>query len=95
MISDEYLQQVATDLYGRIGSVLVNDTVSVPIKSVNITGKIVTVETENVEGISKVSKVTLLDTSGKIIDVKHTNLEVPDSRFLDLLFQIEAKGGTI
>jgi hypothetical protein len=95
MISTGYLQTIAQDLYSRIGSIVLNDTITVPIRSLTINDKLVSVRTNNAVGITKVTKIALLDKNGGLIDEKQVNLDIPEQRQLEFTFRIEARGGTI
>jgi hypothetical protein len=94
MITDDYLKLVAQDIQSRATTVLINNTSSVPVQSVTVSGKIVTVRTDTVQNITAITNLKLKTTDGKVIIDKTVNLTMPATQQQDFTFTIEVKGGT-
>jgi hypothetical protein len=94
MIHDDYLQLVAQDIQSRASTVLLNDSTSVPVQEVTISGKIVTVRTGTIQNVTAVTNLKLKTADGKVIINKPVNITVPANQQFDFTFTIEAKGET-
>ncbi|QRG68611.1 hypothetical protein [Brevibacillus choshinensis] len=94
MIADDYLKLVAQDIQARASTVLINNTTSVPVLSVTVAGKVVTVRTETVQNVTAITNLKLKTTDGKVIIDKAVNLTMPAAQQQDFTFTIEVKGGT-
>ncbi|QRG65237.1 hypothetical protein [Brevibacillus choshinensis] len=94
MIADDYLKLVAQDIQARATTVLINNTTSIPVLSVTVSGKVVTVRTETVQNVTAITNLKLKTADGKVIIDKAVNLTMPATQQQDFTFNIEVRGGT-
>lgn len=88
-----YLERTAEDMRQRIGALILNSQ-TVAIRSVTRNGSTLTVVTEPVTGITKITSLKLLDERGGLITERLANLDVLDNQSLEFTFRFEVKGGT-
>ncbi|WP_232695470.1 hypothetical protein [Brevibacillus daliensis] len=86
-----YLERVTHDLATRVTSLIVNNQ-TVRIRSSVENGTTLTVITEPVRGIERVSSLKLLDERGQVIIERTADLFVLDDQSLEFRFEMNVRG---
>lgn len=92
MIDTAFLERTAGDMQQRIGTMVLNSQ-TVAISSVTRSGSSLTVVTEPVVGITKITSLKLYDERGGLIVERAASLDALDNQTLEFTFQFEVKGG--
>lgn len=104
MIAQSYLQTVRDDLLARVtgGDILLNDTVSVPVRAVAISSHPVAgmqdvialqVSAQHVDSVPVITNAKLRTSTGAVVAEKAVGIEMDGAQFVDLTFVFEVKGG--
>lgn len=100
----DYLTVARNDLLSRVngGSILINDSVSVPIQSAVISSHSIVgfrdaialqVQAEHVNSVSVINNMKLRTSDGIIVCEKKTPISMNGAQFMTLTFVIQLKGG--
>ncbi|OAJ75178.1 hypothetical protein AYJ08_06075 [Brevibacillus sp. SKDU10] len=87
-----YLERIAEDIATRATSIVLNNQ-TVPIRSISRNGAAVTVRTESVKGITRVSSLRLYDESGGLIAERQADVPVSDGQRLEFRFNFAIREG--
>jgi hypothetical protein len=104
MMHKDYLTLARNDLLSRLngGSILINDSVSVPVQSAVISSHPVVgfqnaialqVQASHVFAVPAVNNLKLLTSDGVIVSEKATQIGMNGAQFLSLTFVVQVKGG--
>jgi hypothetical protein len=104
MIDKTYLETVRDDLLARVaeGSILVNNSVVVPIEAAAIAshpvagiedGIALQVTALHVSSVPAITSVKLLTKTGAIVAEKTALIEMNGAQFMNLTFVVQVKGG--
>jgi hypothetical protein len=86
-----YLNRIAKDISDRAKKILINDSIELEIKNIELNGSSVKVWTKGVTGIARVSNLKLLDETDQVISERNSDLEVYASQYISFSFEYEAK----
>lgn len=90
-----YLERAAQDLYTRASTIVLNGEQAVPIQSIQRNGNQVTIMTQGIWGLTKITSLRLLDEQGNLITERKANFDVIDSQRAEFTFRFSIKGGTM
>lgn len=104
MMHKDYLTLARNDLLSRLngGSILINDSVSVPIQSAAISAHSIVgfqdaialqVQAPHVFAVPVINNLKLLTSDGVIVAEKETQIAMNGAQFLSLTFVVQVKGG--
>ncbi|MFP7170759.1 hypothetical protein [Terribacillus sp. 7520-G] len=88
MITRQYKERVAKDLFDRITKVQLNGE-EVEMVSKELEGTKVTILTGRREGVTRINSIRILDELGLVITERSSQLDVKDNRTLDFRFSFE------
>lgn len=88
MITKQYKERTAKDLYDRITKVQLNGE-DVEMVSKELDDTKVTVLTSRREGVTRINSIKMLDELGQVITERSSQLDVKDNRTLDFRFSFE------
>ena len=91
MIERGYLERIARDIAARTTRVELNGE-SIPIRSAEANGTTVTVYTDMVAGITRITSIRIIDERGDVIVQRTPYVDVVDSQQLEFRFEFEVKG---
>lgn len=100
----DYLILARNDLLSRVngGSILINDSVSVPIQSAVISSHTLIgfqntialqVQAQHVFAVPVINNMKLLTSDGLIVSEKTAQISMNGAQFLSLTFVVQVKGG--
>ncbi|TPG73451.1 hypothetical protein EEL32_05535 [Brevibacillus laterosporus] len=92
MRDGKYLERIAQDIAARATTIVLNNQ-TVPIRSINRKGATVTVRTESVKGIARVSSLKLYDEAGGLIAERKTDVPVSEGQRLEFRFDFAIREG--
>lgn len=92
-MNQAYLTRVASDLYMRASTIVVNNEQTVSVKSARQDGSSVVIVAEPIQGITKITSLQLLDEKGDFITEKVASIDVTDRQALEFTFRFEVKEG--
>ncbi|TYS55739.1 hypothetical protein FZD47_25260 [Bacillus infantis] len=90
-----YLNRIAKDISERAKKILINDSIELEIKSIELNGSSVKVWTKGITGIARVSNIKLLDETDQVISERNSDLEVYASQYISFSFEYEAKAEVV
>jgi hypothetical protein len=104
MMHKDYLTLARNDLLSRLngGSILINDSVSVPVQSAAISTHPIVgfqdeialqVQAQHVESVPVITNLKLRTSDGVIVSEKATQIGMNGAQFLSLTFVVQVKGG--
>lgn len=104
MIHSSYLEMIRNDLLSRVvgGSILLNDSVSVPVQAVAISSHPVAgvqnaialqVSAQHVTSVPVITNAKLRTSTGAVVAEKTARVEMNGAQFMTLTFVVEVKGG--
>ena len=104
MIHTSYLETIRNDLLSRLdgGSILINDSVSVPVQAVAVSSHPVAgihnaialqVSAQHVTGVPVITHAKLRTSTGAVVAEKTVHVEMNGAQFVTLTFVVEVKGG--
>jgi hypothetical protein len=105
VIHTSYLETIRNDLLSRLdgGSILINDTVSVPVQAVTITDHPITgiqnaialqvSADQHVTSVPVITNAKLRTSTGAVVAEKTARFEMNGAKFMTLTFLVEVKGG--
>ncbi|WP_340701352.1 hypothetical protein [Brevibacillus borstelensis] len=104
MIHKDYLTLARNDLLSRVngGSLLINDSVSMPVKSAAISSHPIVglqnaialqVQAQHVDSVPVIRNLKLLTSDGVIVSEKVTQISASGAQFFSLTFVVQVKGG--
>ncbi|MED4749960.1 hypothetical protein [Brevibacillus choshinensis] len=104
MIFQSYLQTIRNDLLARVtgGSLLLNDTISVPVEAVTIADHPITgvqnavalqVTAPHIASVPVITNAKLLTFTGEAVAEKSMQVETNGAQFMSFSFVFEVRGG--
>ncbi|UFJ40112.1 hypothetical protein LOK74_19050 [Brevibacillus humidisoli] len=104
MMHKDYLTLARNDLLSRLngGSILINDSVSVPVQGAVISTHPIVgfqnaialqVQALHVDSVPLINNLKLLTSDGVVVAEKVTQIGMNGSQFLTLTFVVQVKGG--
>lgn len=104
MMHKDYLTLARNDLLSRLngGSILINDSVSVPVQSTVISSHPVVgfqnaialqVQVLHIDSVPVINSLKLITSDGVYVAEKHVQVATNGAQFLSLAFVVQVKGG--
>ncbi|AUM66364.1 hypothetical protein C0R09_18590 [Brevibacillus laterosporus] len=87
-----YLERIAEDIATRATSIVLNNQ-TVPIRNISRNGATVTIRTESVKGITRVSSLRLYDETGGLIAERQADVPVSEGQRLEFRFNFAIREG--